>query len=653
MGKLPQKSKISKLKLLFITITTLLSTVVKAQPAIELANYKKKYPGESLIILETRRNITIQMKNGDINITIQEYEERMLLDNKANLYNQDAVQYSGFMPLLDISAKTLVPEEKKYKPVEVEIFNTNDVRDGSIFHDDVKEKSFFFPSLTEGAKTVVLYSQQVTEPRFLPGFYFASGIPVEKSSYTITAPAGVELGFSYMNMKPEDANFKTEETKQGIVYSWNWNEIPKIEFEGDAPNIRYYIPHIICYIKSYAKDGKQTKIAGEVSDLHNWYYTFIKDLNSKNDTELNNIVDSLTNGLTNPEEKVKAIYYWVQNNIKYIAFEEGMGGYIPRQAAAVCKKRYGDCKDMANTINEMLNIAGVESHLTWIGTRDIPYTYEHVPLPASDNHMIVTYKAGNEYQFLDATENHLPFGYPSLFIQGKEALINLGKDHFEISRVPEVPAGKNKMKENVFIRLADDEILGTVTTSMTGYYKSRAFYSLSSIKESDWVKELSPYYGMGNNNCLLDTMYAENLYERDNDLNVHYTFRLRDYAIKAGDEVYVNMILNKFFQHDKIKKERELPIEREFKYTIQADVTLEIPENYQVTYIPENTGFKEEPFQFSVNYKKTEKQIVMQYSIVSNTLMIEKQDFETWNRMQDALTNAYNDVVILKKNKNK
>src|SRR5581483_12039727 len=103
------------------------------------------------------------------------------------------------------------------------------------------------------------------------------------------------------------------------------------------------------------------------------------------------ITDSLVANQPTELAKVKSIYYWVINNIKYVAFEDGMQGYIPRQADSICMKRYGDCKDMASIITAMLSVAKIPSYLTWIGTRDIPYSYDDVPLPMADNHMIATY----------------------------------------------------------------------------------------------------------------------------------------------------------------------------------------------------------------------------------------------------------------------
>ena len=73
------------------------------------------------------------------------------------------------------------------------------------------------------------------------------------------------------------------------------------------------------------------------------------------------------------EAKARRIYKWVQQNIKYVAFEDGMEGFIPRDASLVCSRRYGDCKDMASILTKMLQYSGVEACFVWIGTRSLPY----------------------------------------------------------------------------------------------------------------------------------------------------------------------------------------------------------------------------------------------------------------------------------------
>ena len=67
---------------------------------------------------------------------------------------------------------------------------------------------------------------------------------------------------------------------------------------------------------------------------------------------------------------------------KYVAFEDGMGGFVPREAGLVCSRRFGDCKDMASILTAMNRAAGIPAYFTWLGTRDLPYTFSGTPFAA-------------------------------------------------------------------------------------------------------------------------------------------------------------------------------------------------------------------------------------------------------------------------------
>ena len=82
-----------------------------------------------------------------------------------------------------------------------------------------------------------------------------------------------------------------------------------------------------------------------ISSLYDWYYSLVKDINTQEkDKDLEALVASLTVGKDSDLEKVKAIYYWTQQNIKYIAFEYALGGFIPREANDVFKKNMAIAK---------------------------------------------------------------------------------------------------------------------------------------------------------------------------------------------------------------------------------------------------------------------------------------------------------------------
>ena len=189
----------------------------------------------------------------------------------------------------------------------------------------------------------------------------------------------------------------------------------------------------------------------------------VENINKEDtDPELEVLVAELIKGKTSDLEKVKALYYWTQKNIKYIAFEYALGGFIPREANDVFQKKYGDCKDNSSILYKMLEIAGLEGNLTWIGTRKIPYTYEEVPTPAVDNHMILSYEYNNKTYYLDATGRYIQIDYPSSFIQGKEALIANGKS-YKIKKIPVIAANLNTITDSTYLKISGRDIIGSVS----------------------------------------------------------------------------------------------------------------------------------------------------------------------------------------------
>ena len=133
------------------------------------------------------------------------------------------------------------------------------------------------------------------------------------------------------------------------------------------------------------------------------------------------------------------------------------------------------------------------------------------------------------------------------------------------------------------------------------------------------------------------------------DGSLLYYFNIDDYAKLNGDEVYVNMNMDRSFLSDYIKKDRKQAIDREFKNTDREVVTLKIPLGYELEYMPRNTSFKNDMFGFEQHYSKTPAGLVMDFSMYCNVLLIEPAMFQEWNKEMKELQKAFAEVVILKK----
>lgn len=635
----------------------LFSSALTAQKTDVYGQLSQKYPNENAVFVSRSEKATVKIENGEPKIYADNYEDLLLLSDKVSSYAEHPVYFSSFSEISDLQAKTLTNDNGKTKTVKVTNFPvTNEISAGTFF-DDYKAQRVVFPALGKGARTILSYTEKTKEPRFYGRFYFNSYAPAEAAEYSITVPSNVKISWSLFGVKEGDLKTSTRTEGKNTIYTWRAEGIGKYDIEDDAPNFSYYAPHIVVRIDEYTINGKTTKLLDNPTDLYNWYYSMVKDVDTTVNPLIKHIADSLTTGVTDEFEKVKKLFYWVQDNVKYVAFEDGMGGFVPRGSGLVCTRRFGDCKDMANITTQMLHAAGIKTaYLTWIGTRDIPYSYTEVPAPMSDNHMICTYVKDGKYYFLDATGKNAPLEMYTSMIQGKEALVGMGPGKFEIAKVPEIDKEKNVTTDTVHLHFENPEatsslmLRGNGAVHAKGYDKIFMGFRLQNMDETDRRDYLMRYLAKGSNKFKVDSLQYANLFDRENDLGIRYQWNLGDYAQKNGKEIYVNLSFDKTYMNQLLESsERTAPWEIEFK-NVEKNVTiLDIPAGYDVNYLPDNSHYDGTLFGFDIQYKKSGTTVIAEKTIWMNTLLVKPADFENWNKMVRQLTKAYNESVSLAK----
>jgi hypothetical protein len=614
--------------------------------------WKAKYPHQMAVYLDYYQEIVLKVEGDSVVAISTDYYDMLHLDEGSKNLAKDKVYLSHFRELLELEAMTLVPQKSKYKAIKVTDFREKNETSAGIFYDDFRSKTFVYPAVAPGVRTVLREKQAITNARFLTAFYFGAFIPVVKTHLSITFPQDLDL--QYKLFHADQVPLKFEETRKGgmVTYTWRAEDLDGYKMEGDAPKSSYYLPHIAYRVASFQGKTERKRMLQDVADLFGWYSSLTCQVNREPDPGLNKLVASLTDGITSEEEKVKRIFYWVQDNIKYVAFEDGMRGFIPHQAGYVFEKRYGDCKDMASITSSMLRMAGIESYLTWIGSRDIPYRYTELPTPMVDNHMIVTYRRPNgEYFFLDATSANTHYGLPSSMIQGKEALLDLGNGDFKIVEVPVIERERNRFSDTVTVRLDGKTLEGEGFASMTGYARVFNAYRITGAHDRKEEEFMRQFLRKGSNKCFIGKYQVSHLDDKDLPLEVSYAFRVEDYCQAIGDEIYLNMSLTKTFQHEQIElSTRKLPLENDYCYTDRQAVAFEVPEGYSVEYLPPNASFEQDDFGFSLQYRQENGRVYQNITLYINYLILQPERFEEWNKMIEKLSEAYREVLILKKN---
>lgn len=630
--------------MLFMVTAVLIAATAPAQ---NLEEIKKNFPGENAVILNHTKHYHLKLKDGQPEAISEEVQELLYLSPNAGSYMSRYSFYtSTFHQVTEYDAYTIPPTGKK---IPVKDYKTSQSRSNSVFYDDTKETNFDFPSITPGAVGHLEYTTVHPNPRMLSPHYFSRFVPVINGELKVSFPKEMNVKYMIKGHNKDKLQFASETKKGETTYSFKVTNLAKELSYPDAPDNSYYSLHVIFYIDSYQDGEKRISYMSNLDDLYKLEYSFIRDINKTTSAEIISITDSLVKGTKTNEEKTRKIYKWVQDNIKYVAFEEGMGGFIPREANLVCSRRFGDCKDMASILTVMLKHAGVPAYFTWIGSRALPYDYTEVHLPITDNHMIATVKLDTGYVFLDGTDSYCVFGTPSGHIQGKQALIGISENEYKIIRVPEYSRDNTAVADTTILNLTDKGITGSVNIRLTGYQATDMYRMMNYTNEKDREKYMKNYFNRGSNKFKLNKFEIQQT-GSPNEFSLTGQFELQDYGKKVADEWYLNLNLFKFYEHQEIDyPKRTIPIEHEYKGTSKYVTIINIPDGYKLSYLPESKSFRNDVWGFSLTYEQKANQVVLTQHFENNHLLLQPDQFQAWNKVLEHLLPLYKETVSFAK----
>jgi hypothetical protein len=276
-----------------------------------------------------------------------------------------------------------------------------------------------------------------------------------------------------------------------------------------------------------------------------------------------------------------------------------------------------------------------------------------VPTPIADNHMIITTFVNNKPIFLDATAKYLTYGLPSPFIQGKEALISKANNAFEIVKVPEVSAEKNKTEITSLLTIDTKNLLleGEHTFELHGYEKLHFLHKLDK-KEENNLSFL--YYNLkfGTKKTAFNDVKYDHLNIEKPYLKINFKTNTKGYLRKIDNEIYIKPNLDFNLKKELIRKE-SLKYDKkiEFKFKKVFKTSLSIPKGYFIEKLPKNVIVNDDLFSLEILYSFSEDKTKVNINKILQvkTLLIKPSHTQHWNRFIKTLNKSNKQNLILKR----
>jgi Domain of Unknown Function with PDB structure (DUF3857)/Transglutaminase-like superfamily len=312
--------------------------------------------------------------------------------------------------------------------------------------------------------------------------------PVREARYTLQLPAGWEYKAAFLNYPEVKASSAGSNQWQWVV-----SNVEAIRPEGDMPPWRAVAGQMI--VSFFPPGGGQSKGFGNWNDMALWEAGLVRGRRDSS-PEIKQKVAALTTSETSPTRKMAVLGKFVQDDIRYVAIELGIGGWQPHAANDIFSHHFGDCKDKATLMSAMLKEVDIDSYYVIVNTRrgsvnaNTPAVnwFNHVILAIklpdgtgdADLKAVLQHKTLGRLLIFDPTDEMTPFGYLRGALQANFGLLVTDAGG-ELIELPKLAASMNGTQRTAKLTLTPTGTLtGDVTEIRMGDPAARQRYALRS-----------------------------------------------------------------------------------------------------------------------------------------------------------------------------
>lgn len=530
--------------------------------------------------MQVTKRIKIYNKDGydEANIEIPYYVGKRKVDSEDVMY---------------IKASTYYLQDGKVKEEKIKKRDIFDVE----LNELVSAKKFTFPKVQDGVVLEYSYVEESPHIQNLPKWYFQSNIPIAYSEYETQVPIQF-LAYRSQFRGYHQLLSENSELRLNIVgmNNGNYNKInqtkyygyafPAVESENHINNISNYISSIFFELSSYRvnANGDKKVLVSTWDDVANSLKksdTYAKELERTSyfEDDLQQILEGKTTDL----EKATEILAFVKKKVKW---NKKYSRYCSNKLNKVYEEGMGNVADINIMLTAMLRHANLEANPVYLSTlsNGIPV----FPTISGYNYIISRVKIDSAYHLLDASNLYSDFNLlPSRTMNWKGLEISsTGNAEIEL-----ITKNQSKTNFNVLAKLNED---GSLEGQCRVYYFDQfALNARNAFTETSEEKVIETY----KKKLEVSNVYEftqNNLEELNQPLVQTFKFEASNkYIEKIGEKLYLSPLLFLKSEDNPFKaKERSYPVDYTYPKKYIYRLILELPEGYNIDYIPESNIYK-------------------------------------------------------------
>jgi transglutaminase-like putative cysteine protease len=613
---------------------------------------KIEYP--SLLIVNNLK------ENANSIIRFQEINVAIVSQKLQNVTTKKVITVFNNAGISNVDAREYYSKSNKIKSIEARVYNALGLEIKKISKSDFKDQSVFdgFSILSDNRILFMDYTpteypftivykceEETTNTAFIPSWnpvddFYES---VEKSKFTITYPS--DLGFKYKEFNFDGRNIKKEVGENMITFTVE--NIPAEKKEDYAPGVKKIWPRVLFGLEKFNLEGVEG-VAKTWKEFGAWIYEKLLSDTEEIPTETVLKIKSLTEKETDPLEKAKIVYKYVQDKTRYVSVQLGIGGWKPMKAKDVDRLGYGDCKALSNYTRSLLKSIGIDANYTVIFAGDDQNNIHEDFVSMQGNHAILDLPKEGKHTFLECTNQSIPFGFGGNFTDDRYALLVKPEGGEIIKTTAYTEKTNSQITRGNYSIDADGNIVGKVQIKSKGIKYDEKY--MIEKKSNDDIKEYYKNYFDAINNLKIEKSKFNN-----NKETIEFTedIELRANSYCSTMNTNYMFALNAFNQKNEIPqryRNRKTTFEVQRGYYDEDDIEITIPDGYTVNAKPDNHDFED---QFGI-YKMEVNSINSQKIQYKRSILIKKgnynrEQYEEFRSFWEKIARLENSKIIIEK----
>ena len=396
---------------------------------------------------------------------------------------------------------------------------------------------------------------------------FAEDLPLLEKRYTVSLPMGKPLQYS----------------------TYNGEVMSRLLFEGERHRYEFWkerVPAVKREPRMPDLDDVAAKVVMATTEdweaKSRWFWE-TNDWVFASTPEIDAMVQKITAGLVDDQDRIAALNHWVAQNIRYFGLTMGKGeGYTIHPSEMTFRDRCGVCKDIAGMLVTMLRSAGFDTFgaMTMAGAR-----VEQIPADQFNHCVVALRHEDGSFQMLDPT--WAPWNNANWSRWEGEQNYVIGTPEGEkLMATPSFAPEENLLAVESEVRLLEDGTLeGTLRFEGHGISDGRLRGIVAHRPARDvrpylegWLGELSPRAELG------EFLFSDHRdFTRDTTLRLEY--RLPAWALDLGDGMELRSPALALLAHNgALSRLASIPDgdEREYPVFIWAGQRIELEESLQL-----------------------------------------------------------------------